>query len=197
MAAFIDRTGQRYGKLVVLLCFCRRPGSRVKWLCQDDSGEMRVIDASDLHRYKGVSERSRLRTVWRSMLYRCNNPKSSAWLAYGGRRIKVCERWTEFENFFADVSPCPTGAELDRRDNDGDYSPTNCRWASTAEQARNRRSNLLLCIGGETMPMATAAERFGTSISLVWSRLKRGWPDELAVLGPKLGVRGHHGAALQ
>lgn len=78
---------------------------------------------------------------WKSMLERCNNPLRPDWPRYGGRRIRVCERWHSFANFVADMGICPDGLTLDRIDNNGNYEPRNCHWTTWEAQYRNRRSN--------------------------------------------------------
>ena len=87
--------------------------------------------------------------VWTHMLYRCRNPRAKQYPDYGGRGITVCERWMLFENFLADMGERPKGLSLDRLNNDGNYEPGNCRWATNIQQMRNRRTTRFLEIDGE------------------------------------------------
>lgn len=82
-------------------------------------------------------------SIWSSMLYRCNRPTYREFHLYGGRGIKVCDRWLKFENFLADMGPRPAGHSIDRIDTNGHYEPQNCRWATDFDQARNQRTNKL------------------------------------------------------
>jgi hypothetical protein len=127
---------------------------------------------------------------WRGMLIRCLDPRSKAWNHYGGRGIKVCERWqgeNGFENFKADMGPRPSRKHsIDRfPDNDGNYEPGNTRWATAKQQGRNRRDNVKITIGDRTMCISEWAEEAGLSIMTVWQRVQKGWTGE-RLLSPPL-----------
>jgi hypothetical protein len=128
--------------------------------------------------------RTRAYTIWCSMMGRCRNPNNDAYANYGGRGISVCQRWSLFEDFYADMGEPADSQSIDRIDNDGDYSPQNCRWASRTEQNRNRRNVRLLTVDGETASMAEWADRSGIDLRTIWLRLKKGWSDDAAVKTP-------------
>jgi hypothetical protein len=116
------------------------------------------------------------------MKRRCLNPNQHDWKYYGGRGVKVCERWMTFDNFLADMGECPPDGSIDRMNNDGDYEPTNCRWIPQVEQSRTNRQKILVEIDGISMPMRGWAQQIGVSPSCI-SRLRRvyGWTAEQAV----------------
>lgn len=123
--------------------------------------------------------------TWAHMIKRCENQTYHGFANYGGRGIKVCERWrASFLAFFEDMGLRPSAKHsLDRKDVNGDYTPDNCRWASAKEQGRNRRNNRILTIAGESVTLAEAAERFGVNRGTIKGRLARGWTPEMAVDG--------------
>lgn len=119
---------------------------------------------------------------WLAMRQRCTDPKHEKWPSYGGRGITVCRRWMEsFESFLADMGPCPPGNTIGRKDNDGNYEPSNCRWESVHEQANNRRNNRIIEFDGLSLTISQWAQRIGLSKSALHSRIAREWPIHLAL----------------
>lgn len=128
--------------------------------------------------------RTRIYNVWCHMHSRCSNLKDANYADYGGRGIKVCRRWKRFENFFADMGSIPPGKLLDRKNNDGPYSPGNCRWATTFEQARNTRRNRLISFRGERLTLGEWATRVGLRRETIAKRIRLGWPVSRALTAP-------------
>ena len=127
------------------------------------------VAIGDVTRTHGKS-RTRTYKIWAGMIKRCRTDPR-----YSSRGITVCERWMRFEEFFADMGEAPDRLSIDRIDNDGNYCPENCRWATSKQQARNMRVNRLVTVNGKEMTLAEAAENAGQDYRVVHRRLKRGW----------------------
>lgn len=112
--------------------------------------------------------------TWHGMKQRCSDPKFIGFHNYGGRGIQVCERWQSFDEFLADMGPRPEGMSIDRIDSNGNYEPSNCRWATTSQQARNSRKKRLIEIDGVTYHVAELAERYGINMRTIAVRHERG-----------------------
>jgi hypothetical protein len=127
--------------------------------------------------------------IWKAMKTRCYNPKYKQFKDYGGRGIKVCERWLEsYENFLADMGRRPTSKHsIERRKNDENYSPDNCYWATSHEQRRNRRTTVLVEINGRTQCVTDWMKELNVSKSTYCWRKRKGWSNEEALLGRSHG----------
>jgi hypothetical protein len=114
--------------------------------------------------------------TWKSMLQRCNNPKRVDYHRYGGRGIKVCKRWAQFENFFADMGERPEGTTLDRVNTNGDYKKSNCRWISHKENCQTRTNARNIIYLGRELSMTQWATQLGISVQTISSRVRAGRP---------------------
>jgi hypothetical protein len=112
---------------------------------------------------------------------RCRNPHSQDYERYGGRGIVICERWNKFENFLADMGPRPSGHSIDRVNNDGNYEPGNCRWATNTQQIRNQSTNRIVTLHGRSQSVAAWAEECDIKADTVRHRLDRGLSAEQAL----------------
>ena len=126
--------------------------------------------------------------IWASMHQRCKNPKSKVYSSYGARGIRVCAKWSGkngFRNFLADVGPQPfKRASLNRKNNNGNYTPGNVCWADPKTQARNMRSNHVITFRGKTMILVEWAEVLDMKPGTLGARLKNGWPIAKALTKP-------------
>lgn len=165
----IDLVGQRFGRLVVVGPAAKKT-KFARWACRCDCGAAHEADSFNLksgsvqscgclrselqvhHGHNRRGSRTRCYNSWTAMLARCTNPRSTKWKDYGGRGIVVCERWWTFENFATDMGDPPPGRSLDRINVNGNYEPSNCRWATASEQSANRRPRAFLAAHQEPKP---------------------------------------------
>ncbi len=193
--------GLRFSKLTVT-AFAGSDGRSCFWLCRCDCGAQTTQNTHHLtsgntrscgclrnggHHHRRT--RSKEWYAWRSMRRRCQNPKCPQYRNYGGRGIEVCERWEEFELFFADMGLAPTGQSLDRwPNNNGNYEPGNCRWATAVQQRRNTRINRVLTWNGESRPVSEWSEITGLSKYAISWRLRAGWSVQRCLSTAKRGT---------
>lgn len=195
--------GQRFGRLVVIERAPNRAGNSCAiWRCLCDCGNEKLKASHDLKRAhapscgcwgreriseaKGTHRLTETReyVIWAGMKQRCLNANSDAYPYYGGRGIQICDRWVDsFESFLADMGKAPPGTSIDRIDNDGNYEPGNCRWATAKVQTKNRRVAHYMTARGETHLMAEWAEIVGIRRGTISNRLRCGWSDEDAIFG--------------
>lgn len=118
------------------------------------------------------------------MMHRCNDAKRNSYHSYGGRGIRVCSRWHNFEAFLADMGERPSKhVSIERLDNSKGYAPGNCAWVTSYTQTRNTRRNTLLTLDGVTLPMVVWAEKVGSPHSTLSWRKQQGWPDNEVING--------------
>lgn len=208
-ASLIDLTGKTFGMLTVLRVGGKDNDRAYRWVCECDCGNVMEIRGVSLRATNGTKScgcmiaisNKRTKTThghsrsadrgacspsyysWSSMRSRCTNENDSYYHRYGGRGIKVCERWERFENFLSDMGERPAGLTLDRVNNDGNYEPGNCRWATRAEQHSNRHDNRRLSYGGKTLIIAEWSRLSGTRQQTITWRTNKGWPAGEAIFG--------------
>lgn len=197
MPVFDDITGVKFNRLTAV-----EYKGRSKWLFLCECGKEIITNGSDVRNGKskscgclakeiltkrnithGMTDTVTFK-IWRGMRQRCENPNNHAYTNYGGRGIKVCERWAKFENFLADMGERPGGMSIDRIDVSGDYEPSNCRWATRAEQARNTTRNRYVEIDGENLTITDWEVKMKLNKSVICKRIIRGVDPKLAVLTP-------------
>jgi len=206
MGRFRDLAGQRFGRLLVIERAGNK-GRRVCWRCRCDCGAEVEVRSPSLTRGRTVScgcyhyglitkhgmWRTPVYRSWHSMMDRCNKPRHVAYMRYGGRGIKVCDRWLDFEQFYEDMGHRPAGQTLDRIDNNGDYEPGNCQWATPSQQGRNQKNNRRLTYKGVTKCLAGWVETMGINYHTLHHRLEKGWSVEDALTIPVRHGGGNRG----
>lgn len=200
MSAKIDLTGNSYKYLTVIEQAGVDKYRNSLWRCRCVCGGEKIVSALRLKTRPSVScgcqwgmkprhgeIKTRLYNVWNGMRSRCNTPTAEHYDRYGGRGIKVCPEWDSYEAFrdWAHANGYDDSLTLDRRDNDGDYTPTNCRWATRRTQTRNRNNTAWVTVHGERMRLTDAADRHGIDRSTFAKRLARGWTPERAITKPQ------------
>lgn len=197
-------SGKRFGRLMVIHFSHKDKHGNIYWLCKCDCGSVIPVRAGNLksghtiscgcyaresaarrefkHGYCSHTKRTPTYQSWTNMRQRCNNPNAPGYEYYGGRGIRVCERWNKsFEEFLLDMGDRPVGATIDRIDPNGDYEPSNCRWSTNDEQANNKRSNHCLSFNGKNQTVSQWAKEKGILPNTLLFRIRRGWPIEKAL----------------
>lgn len=219
MSKKIDIIGRRFGRLVVVsnaksrikpsgnpetysLCKCKCgkivevSNYRLRTGKTRSCGCLYLDTATTRHFKHGFARSGKVTPTWNcwsQMKQRCENPNNTVFRHYGGRGISVCVRWKRFENFLKDMGKKPSGHQIDRIDNNGNYEPNNCRWATKKEQARNTRTNRFYNTAfGITGCLAYLCERFKVNYKTVWKRLDDGWSIENALGTPIRKRRTNH-----
>jgi hypothetical protein len=182
---------QAFGDWTVTGSSIKNVRGEVSWSCTCKCGTVKYVQAGMLrsgtskscgcngtNRTHGMTK-TRTFKSWESMRQRCNNPNDPSYARYGGRGIAVCHRWNEsFEAFFSDMGERPTEMTLDRIDNEKDYEPSKCRWATLKEQQRNRKVSIRLTHQGKTLPLIEWAKETGIPYYLLLQRHSAGWPPD-------------------
>ena len=194
--------GEQFGRLVVLERVENGKHGHPRWLARCECGELTTVlgynlhsgrsnscgclsreRTSETHATHGMSDTAVYR-IWRDMVRRCTDPNRASWKHYGGRGISVCQSWMTFENFYADMGTPPPGASIDRIDNDNNYCPNNCRWATQAEQSRNRSDNTRVYWRGQSRILSDVADELGFGRGTIRTRLRLGWSVQEALATP-------------
>ena len=187
-----DLSGVLYGRLRVLRLHTAGTANTRLWLCVCSCGTEKPILGARLLSGKtkscGCLRKDMMTThglydhasynSWHAMMARCYTPSTEGYYRYGGRGIKVCDRWKDVRNFVADMGYRTKGCIIDRKDNDGNYTPENCKWSTPTEQANNRTTSVKIKYKGVTDSVRGWAERTGLSTHIIYRRRKAGLPIE-------------------
>ncbi len=180
----LNLTGKRFGRWTAL-----KYVPKAKWLCRCDCGKEYLVRTWDLtgrastqcrpcactkHGFIVNHKQPSTYGIWKGIKYRCLNSKSANFHRYGGRGIKICDRWKKFEGFLADMGERPAGKSIHRINNDGNYEPGNCKWATRPEQDSNKSTHRWLSVGGQRRYVAETIRLLGVSRDQIYRGLKLG-----------------------
>lgn len=204
MRPTIDPAGKRFGRLLVIRCSDKKD-RRYAWVCQCDCGIVKEISKYQLKRGETVScgcliaekiaaglnkphglHNTPTYNTWRGMIDRCYQPSHTSYARYGGKGIKVCDRWLESVHaFISDMGERAPGMTIERRDSSKDYYPENCRWATQREQNNNKSDTRFITWQGRTQHMTAWAAELGMSPAALHYRLtKMKLPIDVAFTTP-------------
>ena len=187
------KEGDIFGRLTAI---ARLSGKRQFWLFQCSCGNKKSIyyfsvingdtrscgclrkDVVSAKRTTHGMSKTSVYDIWNGMLSRCYNPKNSSYHRYGKRGIEVCERWHKFEYFLADMGLQPKNHSIERKNNNGDYEPTNCEWIPQTRQALNRRNTVLINFQGKTLTATDWEKITGIKRNTIRQRFRRGMSVE-------------------
>lgn len=203
MGKIYPMVGLKFGQLTVISFSGKNNRRLFLWNCKCDCGKNKIISGSDLRTrhsvscgcrvYKhGESDRKNSEyAIWCGMKDRCCNKNSTSFKHYGGRGISVHPSWMEYENFLRDMGRKPSPKHsIDRINNDGNYEPGNCRWATKIQQANNKRTNRIIIYNGEHLSIAELERKLNFNRGIIRGRLLKGWTFESAITTPHfLGKR--------
>ena len=199
-----DLLGQKFGRLTVIK-EAENKGKHRMWICKCECGKEKIIYQTHIttgkttscgcFRNEIVSETAktiktkhgmfgtRLYGIWHGIKTRCENPHNRNYQNYGGRDIRLCDEWQDFEPFkeWAFNNGYKDSLTIDRIDVNGNYEPSNCRWATVKEQQNNKRTNHIVTYNGETKTVSQWAEELGINRETIYTRLSRGWSAERAL----------------
>lgn len=196
---FKNLVGQKFGKLLVLNYYSKDKNNKVLWNCVCDCGNTTIVRTNDLKSNKVKScgcyrdcatikrstkhnkSHTRLYRIYYNMISRCYNTNNDQYINYGGRNIKICDKWLNDFNSFYNWS-INNGYEsdltIDRIDNDCDYEPSNCRWTDIKTQSLNRRTNRYITYKNETLTIKEWSDKLNIPYTRIYARLYRGCPIE-------------------
>lgn len=206
MVKKIDLSNKKFGRLFVIKDTGKRsPSKKIIYLCKCDCGK--TVEVTGYSLKKGDTKscgclriemmtthgmyRSRLYKIWAGMLSRCDTETATGYKNYGGRGITVCTEWREFENFqqWAFKNGYEENLTIERIDTNGNYEPSNCKWATKKEQNRNKRNNVYVKVKGEKMTLKDVSDRYGMDYKTIRLRYKAGLRGDEIIKPLQPGVK--------